>query len=174
MNAPPPRIDIPDYTNYQPEQELTKLRKRLSDLLRLGGATPETFVQTLLQMWQETEKRRQSSLREAEDLLRKYHALVAQSHAFAAQASIAYSVVNGYVILEERRAQEVADRERERAAHEADAAKEAAAKEAAAKAEAPVPEAPPPEESPSEEPQGEESSSDETEKHHHGGRRKKP
>lgn len=103
---------------YQPEQEALKLRKRLTDLFRLGAATPETLQQAFMQVWQETERRRQTCLSEAEDHLRKYHALLAQSHAFTSIASIAYAVINGYVQLEEKRVQEMADREAERKANE--------------------------------------------------------
>lgn len=118
-NAPPLPVEIPNYTNYQPDQEVFRLRRRLGDLLRLGAATPETFQQTLMQLWNENERRRQSCLQEAEEHLRKYHSLVAQAHAFSAQSSIVYSIVNGYVTIEERRLQELADREREKAAEAA-------------------------------------------------------
>lgn len=116
-NAPTSNMDIPNYTNYQPNEELVRLRKRVSDLLRLGAATPETFAQTMMQLWSEGERRRQTCMQEAEDHLRKYHALVAQAHGFAAQSSILYSVINGYATLEERRVQEMIDREKEKAEH---------------------------------------------------------
>lgn len=115
MNTPQARIDIPNYTNYQPNEELVRLRKRVNDLLQLGAATPETFAQTMMQLWQEGERRRQSCIAEAEDHLRKYHAMVAQAHGFAAQSSILYSVINGYATIEERKAQELAERAKEQA-----------------------------------------------------------
>lgn len=115
MNTPQARIDIPNYTNYQPNEELVRLRKRVNDLLQLGAATPETFAQTMMQLWQEGERRRQSCIAEAEDHLRKYHAMIAQAHGFAAQSSILYSVINGYATIEERRILELAEREKEKA-----------------------------------------------------------
>ena len=105
--------------NYQPEQELFKLRRKLSDLIRMGAATPETFMQALMQIFQETDKRRISCLAEAEDHLRKYQALLSQAHAFTAQSSIAFAVIDGYVKIEERRAQELAERAQEKAQQEA-------------------------------------------------------
>jgi hypothetical protein len=113
--APQSRIEIPNYTNYQPQEELVRLRKRVSDLMRLGAATPETFVQTVMQLFQEGERRRQGCMTEAEDHLRKYHALIAQAHGFSAMSSVLYSVINGFATLEERRIQEMEDRAKERA-----------------------------------------------------------
>ena len=117
MNVPNARADIPNYTNYQPNEEIVRLRKRVNDLLRLGAATPETFAQTLMQIWLEGERRRQSCMSEAEDHLRKYHAMVAQAHGFAAQSSILYSVINGYATIEERRVLELAEQAKEKAEH---------------------------------------------------------
>jgi len=113
-NAPQTQPQTQNYSNYQPNEELLRLRKRVTDLLKLGAATPETFAQSILQIWQETERHRQSSMEQAEDHLRKYHALVAQAQGFAMQSSILYSVINGYATIEERKAQEMADREAER------------------------------------------------------------
>lgn len=126
MNTPMSMPQGPGVQGYHPEQEILKLRKRLADLFRMGAATPETLQQALMQIWQETERRRQSCLSEAEDHLRKYHALLSQAHAFSSISSIAYSVINGYVQLEERRIQELADRERERQQNEADQKAQAA------------------------------------------------
>jgi hypothetical protein len=115
----PPQPNVTTHTTYQPEQDLLRLRRRLGDLLRLGGMTPETFQQTILQLWQEVEKRRQSCLHEAEDYMRKYQASLAQAGAFSAQSSILFAIINGFVTLEERRIQETADRAREAAEREA-------------------------------------------------------
>ena len=119
-NAPQTQPQTQNYSNYQPNEELLRLRKRVTDLLKLGAATPETFAQSILQIWQETERHRQSSMEQAEDHLRKYHALVAQAQGFAMQSSILYSVINGYATIEERKAQEMADREAERRVNEAE------------------------------------------------------
>ena len=115
-NAPQTSPQTPNYANYQPNEELIRLRRRVTDLLKLGAATPETFAQSILQIWQETERHRQSSMEQAEDHLRKYHALVAQAQGFAMQSSILYSVINGYATIEERKAQELADRAAEQKA----------------------------------------------------------
>jgi hypothetical protein len=114
-NVIPPRLDIPNYTNYQPAEELVRLRKRVGDLLKLGAATPDTYLQTVMQLFQEGERRRQQCMADAEDHLRKYHALVAQAHGFSAMSSVLYSVINGFATLEERRLQEMAEREKEKA-----------------------------------------------------------
>jgi hypothetical protein len=114
MNTPPIQHPGVGQQPYQPEQEAIKLRQRLNDLFRLGAATPETLQQAFMQVWQETERRRQSCLSEADDHLRKYQALLAQSGAFSAIGSIAYAVINGYVQLEEKRLQEKIERDKER------------------------------------------------------------
>lgn len=115
IHAPQPRADLPNPGNYQPEQELLRLRRRVGDLMRMNALTPETFQQAVMQLFQESERRRQTCLAEAEDHLRKYHALLSQAGAFAAQGSILFAVINGFATLEERRLQEMADREREKA-----------------------------------------------------------
>lgn len=115
-NTPQTSPQTPNYSNYQPNEELLRLRKRVTDLLKLGAATPETFAQSILQIWQETERHRQNNMEQAEDHLRKYHALVAQAQGFAMQSSILYSVINGYATIEERKAQELADRAAEQKA----------------------------------------------------------
>jgi hypothetical protein len=112
-NQPPSQI--PNYGNYQPDQELIRLRRRVSDLVRLGAATPETYIQTVLQLFQEVERRRQACMSEADDYLRKHHALVAQAHGFSSMSSILFSIINGFATLEERRLQEMTDRAKERA-----------------------------------------------------------
>lgn len=125
-NVPQAKTEIPNYANYQPDQEMFRLRRRLGDLIRLGAATPETFQQTILQLWQENERRRQACLSEAEEHLRKYHTSVAQANVYAMQSSIAYAVVNGYVTIEERRVLEL----QQKAEREALDAKEKAEEEA--------------------------------------------
>lgn len=123
MNTPPQQQ--PNTPNYRPQEELTRLRLRLNDLLRLEAATPATFQQAIMQIWQESERRRQSCLSESEDHLRRYHALLAQAHGFSALSSIVFAVINGYVELEEKRVREEAERAHEKAAQAAEALKEA-------------------------------------------------
>lgn len=117
--APPAPHAPPNYSNYQPDQELQRLRKRVSDLMRMNSLTPETFQQMVFQLFQESERRRQTCLQEAEEHLRKYHALLSQAGAFSAQGSILFAVVNGFATLEERRIQEMADRAKEKEATQA-------------------------------------------------------
>lgn len=127
QNVPEPRYESPNYSNYQPEQEQLRLRKRLNDLLKLGAATPETFQQTILQIFAEAERQRQACMTAAEEHLRKYHQYNSQAAAFSMFSSISYSVINGYVVLEEKRAAEMAARAQEKAAAEAEAKADAAA-----------------------------------------------
>lgn len=122
-NVPQAKMDIPNYTNYQPEQEQLRLRKRLGDLMRMGAATPDTFQQAVLQIWQEAERQRQMSMTQAEEHLRKYHSCNAQAHAFSMTSSIAFAVINGFVVMEERRVQEEQRQAQERAEKEREAAK---------------------------------------------------
>jgi hypothetical protein len=134
MNTPhQPQLgpQTPNYTNYHPEKELLKLRQRVGEMLKLGAATPETYLQTIMQLFQEAERRRQMCMGEAEDCLRKHQALVAQAHGFSAMSSILYNIVNGYVTLEERRLLETAQRDSDQAEKEAAAANVDGAKSAA-------------------------------------------
>lgn len=120
---PQPQGQIPNHSNYQPDQELLKIRRRVSDLVRLGAATPETYLQTVMQLFQESERRRQVCMSEAEDCLRRHQALVAQAHGFSAVGSILFAIVNGFATLEERRVIESAERAREQKEKEDEAAR---------------------------------------------------
>jgi len=140
MNNPPPQPTQPQRQpeivvpqNYHPDQEMLRLRRRIGDLLRLGAATPETFQQAVMQLWQEGERRRQACLQEAEEYQRKYQACLSQAGAFAAQSSILYAIVNGFATLEERRLQEMSVRAAEKAQAEADQKAEDAKKSPVAK-----------------------------------------
>lgn len=101
----------------KPQEEALKLRKRLLDFQRLGAMNPESFAtyqQTILQLWQEAERRRQACLTQSETFKRQAAAAESQAHAFSAMSSILYSVVNGYVEIEEKRLREIAERQAER------------------------------------------------------------
>lgn len=105
------------------QEELLKLRKRLLDFQRLGVMDPEAFMtyqQTILQLWQEAERRRQACMAQVEGLKRQAAAAESQAHAFSSMSSIFYAVVNGYVEIEEKRFREEAERQAERKAAEAD------------------------------------------------------
>ena len=97
-------------------ETLLKLRQRMLDLQKLGMLTPESFgmyQQTVLQIWQEAERRRQTCMAQAENFREQARAAEAQAHAFSAMASIMYAVVNGYIQLEEKRVAEEAERKKE-------------------------------------------------------------
>jgi hypothetical protein len=92
--------------NTKTQQDLVRLRKRILDLQKLDYMTPEsfgTYQQTLLQIWQEAEQRRQTCLAQATTLRLQIAEAEAQAHAFSAVGSIIFSVVNGFVEIEEKR-----------------------------------------------------------------------
>lgn len=92
---------------------LVKLRMRMNDLLRLGITTPEGFglyQQTMLQLYHQFERRKQSCFTQAEQLRTQAAAVESQGHAFAACGSIMYSIVHGYIELEEKRIREELER----------------------------------------------------------------
>lgn len=96
--------------------DLIRLRTRLIDLQRTGALNPESFgmyQQTLLQIYQEAERRKQTCQSQAQAYKQQAAAAEAQSHAFATIGSILYSVVNGYVDIQEKRA--IEDEERKMA-----------------------------------------------------------
>lgn len=106
------------------QEDLLRLRKRVNDLKGLGYMTPEsagTYEQTVLQTWQEAERRRQTLLSQAETLRRQSAAAEAQAGAFAAMASIMYNIVNGFVEAGQKRLREDAERTAERQADAAPA-----------------------------------------------------
>lgn len=108
-------MEIMDETN--PQNDLLQLRKRLLDLQRSQSLTPEAFglyQQTILQLHQEADKRKQSCMQQAQTLRAQAAAVESQGHAFSSMASILFSVVNGYILLEEKRAAEEQAREQER------------------------------------------------------------
>jgi len=95
------------------QMDLLKLRKRVNDLQALGYMSPESagmYEQTILQTWQEADRRRLTLLSQAETLRRQAAAADAQAGAFATMASILFSIVNGFVEAGQKRAQEEAER----------------------------------------------------------------
>jgi len=113
------------------QDEVLKLRKRLLDFQRTGAMAPESFMtyqQTILQLWQEAERRRQACMAQKETLLRQAAAAESQAHAFSAMSSIMFSVIDGYVSLEEKRIREEQERAQEKQAAEEEEKEEAANK----------------------------------------------
>ena len=103
-------------TNGDPQQVMLRLRERLMDMERSGVLKPEAasmYKMSMLQIWQECERRRQECLGQAQQLREQAKAAEAQSHAFSIMSSIVYSVVNGYMTLEEKRVHEEAQRRAE-------------------------------------------------------------
>ena len=94
---------------------MVNLRTKMNELLSLGVATPEGFglyEQTILQLFQEFEKRKQSCFAQAQQLRTQAAAVESQGHAFSACGSVVFNIVSGYIDLERKRIQE----EQERAA----------------------------------------------------------
>jgi hypothetical protein len=95
---------------------LVKLRTRMNDLLRMGIVTPDGFgmyQQTVLQLLQEFDRRKATCFTQAEQLKAQAAASEAQGHAFSVCGSVLFSVVNGYIDLEEKRLKEEQERARE-------------------------------------------------------------
>jgi len=95
---------------------LMQLRQKLAEFQQLGIITPEsfgTYQQTVLQVWQEAERRRVSCLTQAESLRAQAQAAEYQASAFGTIASILYAVINGHVEAEQRRIRELQERDRE-------------------------------------------------------------
>jgi len=102
-----------DENHFKAQQDLIKLRQKIIDLQKLGYMTPEsfgTYQQTLLQIWQEADQRRQSCLAQANTFRTQAAAADAQAHAFSAMSSVIYAVVNGFVEAEEKRIREEVER----------------------------------------------------------------
>jgi len=103
------------------QNDLLRLRKRLMDLQAVGvleDSQHGLYQQTILQLWQEAERRRQTCMSQAETLRMQASAAEAQAHAFSAMSSMMYAVVNGYIELEEKRVREEKERQAEKAADE--------------------------------------------------------
>lgn len=108
-----------DETEFNLHQILLRLRKRILDLQGLGYMTPEsfgTYQQTVLQIWQEADRRRQTCLSQGETLRRQAAAADAQAGAFAAMCSIMFNVVNGFVEAGEKSLREELERKAEKEA----------------------------------------------------------
>lgn len=98
------------------QEELLMLRKRVKDLLELGYLTAEaagTYEQTILQAWQEADRRRAQLRQKAETLRLQAAAADAEASAFGTVGSILYNIVNGFVENGRKRLAEEAERARE-------------------------------------------------------------
>lgn len=109
------------------QADLLRLRKRLMDLQTIGVLEESQhglYQQTILQLWQEADRQRQTCMDQAETLRRQAAAAEAQAHAFSTMSSMMYAVVNGYVLLEEKRVREERERASERVEDEKEPAQE--------------------------------------------------
>lgn len=97
----------------------------MKDLLNLGYLSPEaagTYEQTVLQTCQEADRRKQSLRQKAETLRLQAAAADAEAAAYTTMHSILYNIVNGFVEAGQKRQAEEAERAREKAREEAEAA----------------------------------------------------
>ena len=108
---------MPDEESVDPDKRntsLIRLRQRLLDLQKMGGLEPAefgTFQQTLMQIYQESERRRQSCMGQAESLKRQAAGAESQAHAFSAISSILYNIVDGQIGIEQKRLNEEKERQ---------------------------------------------------------------
>lgn len=90
-------------------EDVIKLRKRMLDAVQNGvvdANSKDTFEATLIQIMNDAEKQRQSCVAQADNLRRQAAQIDGQAQAFASVGSIVYGVLNGYVTLAERDAEE--------------------------------------------------------------------
>jgi hypothetical protein len=94
-------------------EDILKLRARFADAVRYGVVSEDgsnTFEAVLLQIMNDAEKNRQNCVSQAENLRKQAAVLDGQAGGFASVAGIMYNVLNGYVNLAEREAEEEARR----------------------------------------------------------------
>lgn len=97
-------------------EEVLKIRKLINEAVR-GGVVGEDnqniYEATLLQIMNEAERHRQEYLAQAEMLRKQAERAEGQASAFSAMSSVIYSVINGYVLLNEKAKREELSREEE-------------------------------------------------------------
>lgn len=94
-------------------EDILKLRARFADAVRYGVVSEDgknTFEAVLLQIMNDAEKNRQNCVTQADNLRKQAAVLDGQAGGFASTAGIIYNVLNGYVNLAEREAEEEARR----------------------------------------------------------------
>ena len=103
-------------------EDLTKLRTRMIDAVKSGviGDDADTYKMTLIQVLNEAERKRQKAEAGIENLRRQVHVMEGQVSAYSQMGSILYAVLDGYVKLAERAADEEAAARREKEAREED------------------------------------------------------
>ena len=103
-------------------EEMMKLRKRVADAIATGaGDDAESFVNGILQeLLNEAERNRLSCLERAEQFRRQAEKMEGQAMAFAAQGSIVFGIINGFVLAGERANRAAEARKTEQAEKEAE------------------------------------------------------
>lgn len=94
-------------------EDVLKLRKRVMDAVSTGvidNNIKDFYEATLLQILNESERQRQSCMAQAENLEKQAAIARGQANSYAAMGSIIYSVLNGYVMVQERSLKEESDR----------------------------------------------------------------
>jgi len=97
--------------------DLIRLRTKLLEFQKQGAlSSPEafgTYQQSILQVFQEAERRKHTCMAQAASFRQQAAAAEAQAHAFSTVGSILYSIVDGYVSAEHKRLAEEAERKKE-------------------------------------------------------------
>jgi len=96
-------------------EDILKLRKRIADAANRGllSGDKDFFEATLIQIMNDAEKNRQNCLTSSENLRRQAAVMDGQAGAFASVSSIILSVLNGFVVADERAEAEQAARQAE-------------------------------------------------------------
>lgn len=102
-------------------EDILKLRKRVLDAVNAGivdNNLKDFYEATLLQILNESERQRQTCVKQAEAFRKQASVADGQAAAYSAMGSIVYSVLNGYIVQEERAKREEAARALEQASKE--------------------------------------------------------
>ena len=103
-------------------EDILKLRARVAEAINLGAldGTKETLEAVLIQIMNDAERNRQTTIAQAENLRKQAATLDGQAAAFSSMISIIYNVINGYIRIAER-ANESDKRSEEEQAQKAEA-----------------------------------------------------
>ncbi len=96
------------------KEDLARLRNKFQEALAVGlikEKNRDIFESTLIQIMNESEKKRQEATKRAEEHKRQASALEGQASGFAANNSIIYNVLTSYVAASIRDTEEIAELE---------------------------------------------------------------
>jgi hypothetical protein len=102
-------------------EDVLKLRKRILDAVNAGiidNNLKEFYEATLLQILNESERQRQTCANQAEALRKQAAIADGQAAAYASNANIIFSVINAYIMTQERIIKEEEARAAEKAEKE--------------------------------------------------------